>query len=156
MACKAGRDVGRCQGQHCGEAGGNTSCKQRLRNVHKTCHRTHIFLRSCQSLLVFSVFCTCVTLFFTCTIRACDSRLGPSSRDDRRVLRVSQQNILSTHRVCIDSIFFLFDVTTILNNVSRDADRNQTDPLCTRQVFREYTPTACMTYIQSFHKHARM
>ena len=32
---------------------------------------------------------------------------------------------------CSDSILFLFDATFILDTFSRDADWNQTDPLCT-------------------------
>ena len=43
--------------------------------------------------------------FFTCTARACGSSLGWSSRYDRRVLRASQQNILSTS--CLSLVFRL-------------------------------------------------
>ena len=46
--------------------------------------------------------------------------------------------------------------TTNTNLDRRVSDCRNAVPTSRRSVYTEYTPTACMTYIQSVHKHARM
>ena len=59
---------------------------------------------------------------------------GTSFFYDQRVLRASQQNILFPHIMSLlgsDSVYFLFDSTTIPDTFSTNADWNQIKPLCT-------------------------
>ena len=114
--------------------------------VHRTPHRTHIFLSPRQFVSLRSV---ASSLFHLARERTCGSRLsqGSSFFYDRLVLRASQQNILSAHVSpwCSCSVYFLFDSTTILDPFSRDADWNQIKPPCAPPRGWTVWPSGCTT-----------
>ena len=110
-------------------------------SVHRTPHSTHIFLGLCQVLVSLRGVPHLVSHLSACSSHAQHNtcvRLKTEPRlksfYDRRVLRTSQQNILSAHHAspwCSCPVCFLFDSTTVLDTISRDADWNQINPLCT-------------------------
>ena len=101
-------------------------------SVHRTPHRTHIFLSDLPAFVSLLSLRSVVSLLFTCTTRACGSyKLFLWSTC---LARIPTKHSPSTHHAppwCSDSVNFLFDSATIPDTFSTDADWNQIKLLCT-------------------------